>query len=108
MKNNYLLITTHNKVRKIVYLFKKISFLSGLVDSEIVFVSTYNLLPYISPFTYMNKPWPASGTSLIPFPGKYGHSLMIILARVSIVVKRHHDPDNSYKGKHLLWWLGYS
>ena len=27
---------------------------------------------------------------------------MAVLVRVSIAVKRHHDHDNSYKGKHLI------
>ena len=28
---------------------------------------------------------------------------VIVLARVSIAVKRHHDQGNSYKGQHLIW-----
>ena len=31
-----------------------------------------------------------------------------VLVRVSIAVKRHHDHDNCYKGKHLIEVIDYS
>ena len=27
--------------------------------------------------------------------------------RTYIAVKRHHDHNNSYKGKHSIWWIGF-
>ena len=28
--------------------------------------------------------------------------MQVLLVRDSVAVKRHHDPNNSYKGKHLI------
>ena len=59
--------------------------------------------------------WQDLGNSTMAIPGKaekqvviqeVGHlsspSVVLVLVRVSIAVKRHHDYSNSYKGKYLI------
>ena len=51
---------------------------------------------------------PMSGTNAkdVSETRRFSHQqiikIYVVLVRVSIVVKRHHDQGNSYKGKHLV------
>ena len=44
---------------------------------------------------------------LVGLYGLYVAQTGLVLVRVSIAVKRHHDHSNSYKGKHLIGWLTF-
>ena len=59
---------------------------------------------------------PSLGSNTLSLPVIYNSSASrklifgswAVLVRVSIVVKKHHDHGNSYKGKHLIEVLAYS